>query len=177
MGLTIIAEGSPQDPNNQNSKYAQHSGGTVQTVILPDNWLKVVGGYKPATACMQLFRFLEQANPSDTRVAEFVLAHEIAHAYLEVSRPIFVSFYPVAKFVYDHPYGNPLVIRNLNRAYGSFPAFQEELFADVIAAYLFTPSLLNSVMWEWIYQNPDMVTEKSGVCHALPAISETPQCH
>ncbi len=84
--------------------------------------------------------------PTTKIVAKFVLAHEMTHAFEDGNPDSFTNF----KDNVDIPWtlfawfsSNPIIKRNAGRA-------KEEVFADVIAAYLYSQELLNQQMSDWV---------------------------
>jgi hypothetical protein len=96
----------------------------------------------------ELFKFPEGSLPNAEIGAQFALAHEMSHA-LQIGNPeTFLSF----KENVDLPWSlfagfssNPLIKRNKGRS-----SIAQEVFADTIAAYLYSPGLLNQQMSDWI---------------------------
>jgi hypothetical protein len=85
--------------------------------------------------------------PTDKIGAKFVLAHEMTHAFATGNPSAFASFTKNVDLPWSIFAGfnsNPLIKRNAGRDIAA------EVFADVIAAYLYSPGLLNKQMSDWV---------------------------
>jgi hypothetical protein len=89
--------------------------------------------------------------------AKFVLAHEMTHAF-EFGNPLafrsFTNNVDIPWSIFAGFSSNPLIKRN------AFRSISEEVFADVIAAYLYSKSLLNQQMNDWLQTKmPETLTK------------------
>lgn len=128
-----------------------------KTITLPPGWYTPIIAQTPngqaaiilANPCIEeALHFPQGSLPTDKVEAQFVLAHEMGHALAEGNRAVLHSFednvdLPLAVFAVFS--SNPLIARNANR-----DNFAEEVFADVIAAFLYSQGLLNQQMMEWV---------------------------
>lgn len=101
--------------------------------------------------------------PDQESVFQFVMTHEMTHALIHANRTVFDSF--VAAFwpqqtchawLFSYactpgPAPDPSITRNQNRS--AFPDWRAEVLADVLAGYLFAPSLLGTKYDAWIEQS------------------------
>jgi hypothetical protein len=98
--------------------------------------------------CVEDFlSFPKGSLPTDEIGAKFVLAHEMTHAFAIGNPKTFKSFkdnvnLPWSTFAQFN--SNPIIKRNANRS------IADEVFADVIAANLYSKGLLNQQMSDWV---------------------------
>lgn len=151
LALTEINQGWV-DPNG----YAYYDAET-QSITLPFGWYSDAiyqnpnGTFTISTAppnIESLVGFPPGSLPTDEVGAQFVLAHEMGHAFAAGNPEAYDSF----KDNIDLPWSpfagtssNPLISRNAGRR-----GFAGEVFSDVIAASLYSPGLLNQQMSGWL---------------------------
>jgi hypothetical protein len=149
LALTEINQ-SYVDP----SAYAYYES-ISQSITLPFGWYNAAifsnqnGSFTISLAPPDLesiLRFPSGSLQDESMAAKFVLTHGMTHAYnyknpetlasfsKTVGLPIFASFSK-----------NPIIKRNAGR-----PGFKSEVFSDAIAAFLYSPGLLNKQMSSWI---------------------------
>jgi hypothetical protein len=98
--------------------------------------------------CLEdMLGFPEGSLPTDEIGVKFVLAHEMTHAFAFGNSDAFKSF----KNNVDLPWSifagfssNPIIKRNAGRP------LADEVFADVVPAYIYSPGLLNQQMSDWV---------------------------
>lgn len=95
----------------------------------------------------EMFDFPKGSIPTAEIGAKFVLAHEMTHAFAFGNPNAFRSF----KDHVDLPWtifaglsSNPIIRRN------AFRSLADEVFADVIPAYIYSKGLLNQQMSDWL---------------------------
>ena len=95
----------------------------------------------------EMLDFPEGSLPTAEIGAKFVLAHEMTHALAFGNPTTFSSFTDNV----DVPWSflawfssNPIIRRNAGRS------IDQEVFADVIPAYIYSPGLLNQQMNDWV---------------------------
>ncbi len=128
-----------------------------KAITLPPGWYTPIIGMIPngritiilANPCLEdALGFPEGTLPTDKIEAQFVLAHEMGHAFVEGNHSALRNFEDNVDLPWSVFAGfstNPLIARNANR-----PRFAEEVFADAIAAFLYSPTLLNQQMLNWV---------------------------
>jgi RHS repeat-associated protein len=151
----LALSGIKQNWTNANGMYNAQYDSISHNIDLQPGWYSPVITRTPAgqtiiilsPPCInELLNFPENALPTDKIGAEFVLAHEMSHALATGNKDTFDSF----KDNVDLPFTifagfnqNPIIKRNAGRS------LADEVFADVIAAYIYSPSLLNQQMKDW----------------------------
>jgi RHS repeat-associated protein len=127
-----------------------------EIITLPPNWYSPRIAITPngdafimlANPCMEkMLNFPEDSLPTDEIEAKFVLAHEMGHAFCTGNPEALRSFQDNVDLPWSSLAGfssNPIIARNAGRA------LKYEVFADVIAAFLYSPDLLNQQMLDWI---------------------------
>jgi RHS repeat-associated protein len=146
-----------QDWTNPSGTYNATYNDNENTITLQPGWYTGVITTLPngqaiiilGPPCLdKLFGFPEGSLPTDEIGAKFVLAHEMSHA-LQIGNPnSFSSFKENVELpwsIFAGTSSNPLIKRNRWRS-----SFAQEVFADVIAAYLYSPGLLNQQMSDWV---------------------------
>jgi len=140
------------DSGDWNASYNSN----LKKIKLPPGWYSPVIAQAPNgmiyiilyNPCIEkMLDFPDDSLPTDKIEAQFVLSHEIGHALQFGNKNTFQSFkdnvdLPLSCFAIFNP--NPLIKRNAIRNIDS------EVFADMMAAYLYSPSLLNQQMRDWI---------------------------
>jgi len=153
LALSVIRQEWATPDGAFNASYSPKE----KTITLPPGWYTPIIAQTPngqiaiilANPCLEeALHFPEGSLPTDKVEAQFVLAHEMGHAFAEGNRRALHSFessvdLPWAIFAAFN--SNPIIARNANR-----DRFAEEVFADVIAAYLYSSGLLNQQMMEWV---------------------------
>lgn len=91
--------------------------------------------------------FPEDSLPTNQVIAKFVLAHEMGHAFHTGNPRVLRSFkdrveLPWSFLAAFNP--NPILSRNAGRE------IEYEVFADALAAFLYSRGLLNQQMLEWV---------------------------
>jgi hypothetical protein len=127
----------------------------TQSITLPYGWYSDAlyqnpnGTFTISTAPMDiesLTGFPSGSLPTDEVSAQFVLAHEMGHAFATGNPGAYDSFKDNVSLPWS-PFGafssNPLIRRNAGRGAG-------EVFADVMASALYSPGLLNQEMSNWL---------------------------
>jgi len=135
---------------------------TNRTIIMDKQWYYPAIGQRPGSSrfeiglCQpdieEMLSFPEGSLPSAEIQAKFVLAHEMGHAFASGNYSAFKDFtenvdIPWAAFGWLD--SNHIFRRNSLRD----ADFRQEVFADVIAAYLYAPSVLNQDMTGWLQTN------------------------
>ncbi len=129
-----------------------------KSITLDYQWYITVIGQRPGRDRFEIYLcqpdiedmlgFPEGSLPGVELQAKYVLAHEMSHAFHTGNYWAFKDFednvdLPWAVFAGFN--SNPLIRRNAGR-----DGFRFEVFADVLAAYLYSPTLLNQDMVEWV---------------------------
>ena len=150
----VIANWATSDPADFDATYNPHEN----SITLPPNWLHDVLMLAPGgdyfilmkQPCLEeRLHFPPGSLPNGESEAKFVLAHEMGHAFNK-GNPVSLQSFEDSVFA---PVGdviegmillaNPLIVRNMGRSKG-------EVFADAIAAYLYSPGLLHKRMTDWV---------------------------
>jgi len=125
-------------------------------ITLPPNWYSPRIAIAPngtalimlANPCLEeMLGFPEGSLLTDETEAKFVLAHEMGHAFHTGNPEALRSFKEKVDLPWSTLAGfssNPIIARNAGRPLTS------EVFADAIAAFLYSPDLLNQQMLDWV---------------------------
>ncbi|NMC13399.1 MAG: RHS repeat-associated core domain-containing protein [Chloroflexi bacterium] len=129
----------------------------TQKIQLPPGWYSPIIAQDPSGAiniylnnpCVEdKLHLPDDSLPSDKIEAQFVLAHELGHSFSARNEKSYQSFIdnvnlpPKELAMFN---SNPLIKRNAMREY-----FGSDVFSDMVAAYLYSPGLLNQQMRDWI---------------------------
>ncbi len=153
LSLSTITEGWCNSSGTYNACYNDRD----DSITLPYGWYSGAIVNSPDGTGFQIIlgppnveavaRFPEGSLPTDEIAAKFVLAHEMGHAFAHGDPEAYGSFQanvdsPCTIFAGTNT--NPLISRNAGRD------IYAEVFADVMAAHLYSPGLLNQQMNYWV---------------------------
>jgi hypothetical protein len=135
---------------------ASYAPGTMRITLAPEWYIGSIhmlpGGRRfvfGAQPCVEeLLDFPEGSLPTVEYGAKFVLAHEMGHAFHTGNPRALRSFTNRVNLPWSILAGcnpNPIIARNAGR-----DGFTREVFADTLAAFLYSPNLLNQQMLNWI---------------------------
>lgn len=152
LALTEITQGWNNPAGTYNAVYDY----TTQKITLPFGWYSAAIVQSPngkaqiilSSPCIEdMLDLPEGSLPTVEIGSKFVLAHEMTHAF-EFGNPLafrsFTNSVDIPWSIFAGFSSNPLIKRN------AFRSISEEVFADVIAAYLYSKSLLNQQMNDWL---------------------------
>jgi hypothetical protein len=152
LALSVIRMDWTSRDGSFNASYTPYN----ESITLPPDWYIGSIGVAPNGVpliewqpCIEeILDFPEDSLTTDESEAKFVLAHEMGHAFHTENPRALRSFNDNV----DLPWSslasldsNPLIARNAGRG-----GFDREVFADVLAAYLYSPVLLNEQMIDWV---------------------------
>jgi hypothetical protein len=125
--------------------------GIWSIIIGPQGPHVIIGSHAiigPHACIEEILNFPKGSLPTDEAEAQFVLAHEMGHAFRQGNPGAvinFMSFVDLPESSVAGPNPNPLIARNTGRV-----NIGEEVFADVLAAFLYSRALLNQQMLNWV---------------------------
>jgi hypothetical protein len=152
LALSVIRMNWIASDESFNAYYMPHD----KSITLPPHWYIGVIAITPngrAVIALQpcveeIFGLPEDSLQTDEIEAKFVLAHEMGHAFHTGNPEALRSFkdnvdLPWSILAFFSP--NPIIARNAGRR-----TFDREVFSDALAAFLYSPALLNQQMLDWI---------------------------
>jgi hypothetical protein len=158
LALSAIKQGW----TNSEGKYNAQYNWITHTITIQPGWFSPVYTQTPdgkfiivlAPLCGEelekIFSFPKGSLPTAKIGAQFVLAHEIGHSF-QIGNPdafqSFINHVDLPWSIFAGLSKNPLIQRN------AFRDVQSEVFADMMAAYLYSPGLLNQQMSDWIHND------------------------
>jgi RHS repeat-associated protein len=152
LALSDIKQGWVTYSGAYNAQYNQDD----HSITLQPGWYSPVITVTPSGKILIIFDppciekmlgFPEGSLPTNEISAKFVLAHEMTHAFAFGDPSVFKSFTDNVDLPWSIFAGlssNPIIRRNAGRS------LADEVFADVIPAYMYSKGLLNQQMSDWV---------------------------